>query len=141
MKITHIEAWPVAMKLTEPYTIAYETISSTTNVFLRVETSAGIVGYGCAAPDLEVTGETPAGVMDACSNVILPAFKGSDPLRPVMLMERIRPHLKDQPAALAMGDMALFDILGKVAGLPALQPSRWIPQPHAHQHHHRDPAR
>ena len=118
MKITHIEAWPVTMKLTEPYTIAYETISSTTNVFLRVETSAGIVGYGCAAPDLEVTGEIPAGVMDACSNVILPAFKGSDPLRPMMLMERIRPHLKEQPAALAMADMALFDILGKVAGLP-----------------------
>ena len=118
MKITHIEAWPVAMKLTEPYTIAYETISSTTNVFLRVETSAGIVGYGCAAPDLEVTGETPTGVMDACSNVILPAFKGSDPLRPVMLMERIRTHLKAQPAALAMADMALFDILGKAAGLP-----------------------
>jgi len=118
MKITHIEAWPVAMKLTEPYTIAYETISSTTNVFLRVEASAGIFGYGCAAPDLEVTGETAAGVMDACSNVILPAFKGSDPLRPVMLMERIRPHLKSQPAALAMADMALFDILGKAAGLP-----------------------
>ena len=118
MKITHIEAWPVTMKLTEPYTIAYETISSTTNVFLRVETSAGIVGYGCAAPDLEVTGETPAGVMDACSKVILPALKGSDPLRSMMLMERIRPHLKDQPAVLAMADMVLFDILGKVAGLP-----------------------
>ena len=118
MKITHIEAWPVTMKLTEPYTIAYETISSTTNVFLRAETSAGIVGYGCAAPDLEVTGETPAGVMDACNNVIHPFFNGSDPLRPVMLMERIRPHLKDQPGALAMADMALFDILGKAAGLP-----------------------
>jgi hypothetical protein len=106
-----------------------------------LETSTGIVGYGCAAPDLEVTGETPAGVMDACSNVILPAFKGSDPLRPLMLMERIRPRLKAQPAALAMADMALFDILGKAAGSAALQASRRIPGPHAHQHHHRDPAR
>ena len=118
MKITHIEAWPVPMTLTEPYTIAYETLSATTNVFLRMETSTGIVGFGCGAPDLEVTGETPAGVMDVCRHVILPAFKGSDPLRPLMLMERIRPHLKDQPAALAMADMALFDILGKAAGLP-----------------------
>ena len=118
MKLSRLEAWPVPMTLTEPYTIAYETLSATTNVFLRAETSTGIVGYGCGAPDLEVTGETPAGVMDACSNVILPAFKGLDPLRPLMLMERIRPHLKDQPAALAMADMALFDILGKAAGLP-----------------------
>jgi L-alanine-DL-glutamate epimerase-like enolase superfamily enzyme len=118
MKIAHIEAWPVPMTLAEPYTIAYETLSATTNVFLRLETSAGIIGYGCAAPDLEVTGETPAGVMDACSNVIVPAFQGSDPLRPLMLMERIRPRLKAQPAAMAMADMALFDILGKAAGLP-----------------------
>jgi L-Ala-D/L-Glu epimerase len=118
MKITRIEAWPVTMKLAEPYTIAYETIGSTTNIFLRLETSTGIVGYGCAAPDLKVTGETPAGVIEACSSVILPAFKGSDPLRPVMLMQRIRPRLKNQPSALAMADMALFDILGKTAGLP-----------------------
>jgi L-alanine-DL-glutamate epimerase-like enolase superfamily enzyme len=118
MKITHMTAWPVTMQLTEPYTIAYETISSCTNVFLCIETSTGIIGYGCAAPDLAVTGETAAGVMDACGNIVMPAFKGSDPLRPIMLMERIRTHLKNQPSVLAMVDMALFDILGKAAGLP-----------------------
>jgi L-alanine-DL-glutamate epimerase-like enolase superfamily enzyme len=113
-----MDAWPVTMRLTEPYTIAYETVSAVTNVFLCMETSTGIIGYGCAAPDLEVTGETAAGVMDALTHTIIPAFKGSDPLRPVMLMERIRPHLKAQPSAMAMADMALFDILGKAAGLP-----------------------
>lgn len=118
MKIIHMDAWPVTMQLTEPYTIAYETINAVTNVFLRVETSADIIGYGCAAPDLEVTGETAEGVMAASRDIIMPAFKGSDPLRPVMLMERIRPHLKTQPSVMAMADMALFDILGKAAGLP-----------------------
>lgn len=118
MKITQLEAWPVTMKLAEPYTIAYETISSVTNVFLRVETSTGLVGYGCAAPDGEVTGENARMVMDACNNWISPSFKGSDPLRPIMLMERIRPYLNTQPSALAMADMALFDILGKAANLP-----------------------
>jgi L-alanine-DL-glutamate epimerase-like enolase superfamily enzyme len=118
MKITHMDAWPVTMRLTEPYTIAYETISAVTNIFLSVETSAGIIGYGCAAPDLEVTGETAEGVMDALGSVIMPSFKGSDPLRRVMLMERLRPRLKTQPSAMAMADMALFDILGKSAGLP-----------------------
>ena len=118
MKITHLESWPVAMQLAEPYTIAYETITATTNVFIRMETSAGVIGYGCAAPDLEVTGETADSVLEACNRFILPALKGSDPLRRVMLMERIRPDLKKQPAAMAMVDMALFDILGKKAGLP-----------------------
>jgi L-alanine-DL-glutamate epimerase-like enolase superfamily enzyme len=118
MKITRMEAWPVTMDLAEPYTIAYETVAATTNVFLRLETSSGILAYGCAAPDREVTGETHEQVLDACSQVIIPALKGSDPLRPIMLMERIRRPLKGQPSALAMVDMALFDLLGKVAGLP-----------------------
>ena len=34
MKITHMDVWPVTMTLAEPYTIAYETISTVTNVFL-----------------------------------------------------------------------------------------------------------
>jgi len=106
------------MKLAEPYTIAYETVSSTTNVFLRIETSTGKVGFGCAAPDREVTGESPQDVIEACKSVIIPAFKGSDPLRPIMLMERIRPLLKNRPACLAMADMALFDLMGKAAQMP-----------------------
>jgi L-alanine-DL-glutamate epimerase-like enolase superfamily enzyme len=118
MKITRMEVWPVTMKLAEPYTIAYETVSSTTNVFFRLETSTGIVGYGCAAPDAAVTGETPEMVMESCNRWIIPAFKGSDPLRSSMLMERIRPYLRSRPSTVAMADMALFDILGKVARLP-----------------------
>jgi L-Ala-D/L-Glu epimerase len=118
MKITHVEAWPVTMKLAEPYTIAYETIDTAPNVFMRIATSTNIVGFGCAAPDLAVTGESIASVSAACENVIVPAFRGSDPLRPAMLMGRIRGALKRQPAAMAMADMALFDIMGKAAGLP-----------------------
>jgi len=118
MNIRRLEAWPVTTRLTEPYTIAYETVSSATQVFLRLDTSAGIVGYGCAAPDLEVTGETGQSVMAAFEDIIFPAFKGSDPLRRARLMNRIRPRLENQPAARAMAEMALWDILGKFAGLP-----------------------
>jgi L-alanine-DL-glutamate epimerase-like enolase superfamily enzyme len=81
MKIGNITAWPVKMPLAEPYTIFYETIQATVNVFCRIETTAGIYGYGCAAPDLVVTGETAGSVLDSCSTVIAPMLKGSDPLR------------------------------------------------------------
>lgn len=118
MKITEVKAWPVLMRLREPYTIAYETIESTTNVFLLIETDRNIVGYGCASPDLQITGETPETVLQAINDVIYPSIKGSDPLRSAMILERLSSALGAQPSALAAVDMALHDILGKASGLP-----------------------
>ena len=118
MKITRIEAWPVTMQLAEPYTIAYETIQATTNVFFQVKTNRDIIGYGCSAPDKHVTGETVESVLQSSRDVVLPAIIGSDPLRPAMLLERLKPSLQSQPSLLAAVDMALFDILGKVCHLP-----------------------
>jgi L-alanine-DL-glutamate epimerase-like enolase superfamily enzyme len=118
MKIRNIEAWSVSMKLSEPYTIAYETIEKTTNIFLRIETDKGIKGFGCAAPDLQITGEKPEGVLQSLRDIIPPFLKGSDPLRITMLLERLTPALQSQPSTLAAVDMALHDILGKVSGLP-----------------------
>lgn len=118
MKIKHIEVWPVEMRLAEPYTIAYETVESTVNVFLRIETSTGLSGCGCAAPDLPVTGEKPQTVLSALNDTAIPNLKGSDPLRPAMLMERLKDLLPGNPSALAAIDMALYDLMGKTAGLP-----------------------
>jgi L-alanine-DL-glutamate epimerase-like enolase superfamily enzyme len=118
MKINTIEAWAVSMPLKEPYTIAYETIESATNIFLRLETNSKTTGFGCAAPDLEITGETPETVLKAMSDIVYPAIKGSDPLRSAMLLERLAPILGSQSSTLAAVDMALHDILGKACGLP-----------------------
>lgn len=118
MKIIKTEAWVVEMPLKQAYTIAYETIDHASNVFLRLETNTGLIGYGCAAPDLQVTGETPAGVMLAVENVIAPTLANSDPLRSAMLLERLKSTLLNQPSVLAAVDMALYDLLGKVASLP-----------------------
>jgi L-alanine-DL-glutamate epimerase-like enolase superfamily enzyme len=118
MKITHLEIWPVEMQLTEPYAIAYEHIESTTNIFLRIETNSGVNGYGCAAPDKQVTGETPETVIKICNDVIKPILNRSDPLRLALITEKLVPILPGHPSAVAMVDMALHDILGKVSGLP-----------------------
>ena len=118
MKIITVEAWEVKMQLKEPYTIAYETISSADNVFLRLETDKGITGYGCAAPDLQVTGETLESVLTAAEDIVKPLIERSDPLRTAFLLERLKKPLKSQSSVLAMVDMALHDILGRAAGLP-----------------------
>jgi L-alanine-DL-glutamate epimerase-like enolase superfamily enzyme len=118
MKITSVEAAAVSLELAEPYTIAYETITSATNILIRVSTDGGFAGVGCAAPDLEVTGETPDSVVAAIRDRAEPVLRGSDPLRAAMLMERLREPLAGDPSARAAIDMALHDILGKKAGLP-----------------------
>jgi len=118
MRITRVEQWPVIMPLTQLYTIAYETVSSATNVFLRLETNRGLSGYGCAAPDLEVTGETPESVRNAPRDIAAPELQGSDPLRHIRLLERLKVPMSAHPSALAAVDMALHDLLGKTAGLP-----------------------
>lgn len=118
MKIKSIETWSHKMKLATPYTIAYETIDSTINVFTKVITNSGIVGFGCAAPDLEVTGETEKSVLKVAKDVIEPMLRGSDSLRYSYQLNKLIAPLKNHPSALAMIDMALFDIMGKKANLP-----------------------
>jgi len=118
VKITSIDFCPVPMRLTTPYTIAYETINDVTNIFLQIKTSKGISGYGCAAPDQAVTGETVFQALESFETVINSTLIGSDPLRAAALMEQLAISLPNQPSVLAAVDMALYDILGKVAGLP-----------------------
>ena len=118
MKITRIDAWIVHMPLKTPYTIAYETVESATNVFVRIDTDGGITGFGCAAPDLQITGETPQGVLESIQKIVGPKLRGSDPLRVARLCERLQPVLPSQPSTMAAVDMALHDILGKYCGLP-----------------------
>ena len=118
MKIASIETWSHKMKLSSPYTIAYETIDSTVNVFTKITTNKGTVGFGCAAPDLEVTGETEESVITSCNDIIEPLLKGSDALRYSYQLNKLSEPLKKHPSAMAMIDMALFDIMGKEANMP-----------------------
>jgi len=118
MKITAVEFAAVSMRLSEPYTIAYETVDHADNIFLRLETSTGLRSFGCAAPDLQVTGETTSSVLKFCRDCAIPALKGADPFRMARILELLKPHYATDPSAMAMVDMALYDILGKQARLP-----------------------
>lgn len=117
-RIKSVEAWPVTMRLKEPYEIAYERVTKVTNVIVRIECTDGVVGLGCSAPDIHVTGETPQGVLDAIRRRVARTLRGSDPLRTTMLLERLEDVLEDRPSTLAGVDLALHDILGKETGQP-----------------------
>jgi L-alanine-DL-glutamate epimerase-like enolase superfamily enzyme len=118
MRITRIEAWSVELKLTEPYTIAYETVESTTNVFVRLHTDGKHVGHGCAAPDPHITGETPAEVLEAMSDTAPAALVGFDPVHLVQVILRLRDVVGARRSAVAALDMAVHDLHAQVLGVP-----------------------
>jgi L-alanine-DL-glutamate epimerase-like enolase superfamily enzyme len=118
VKITRVESWRLDLKLQEPYAIAYGSYETAPNVFLRVATDGGVHGNGCAAPDPQVTGENAEDVQAALAGPIADRLKGADPLRPAHILVALRREFEGLPGALAAVDMALFDLMGKVAGLP-----------------------
>ena len=76
MKITQITYEQTDLTLSVPYTIAYESVSKSVNFILKLETDTRLVGYGCASPDLEVTGETEEDVTFAIRDVLIPYLHG-----------------------------------------------------------------
>lgn len=116
MRISRLEAWLHTTTLTEPYTIAYESIDRCTQVFVRLVTDDGI-GYGCAAPDEAVTGETPEATVTALARAD-DLLRGEDALRRMHAIHRLEAELPRSPSARAAVDMALLDALGRRVELP-----------------------
>lgn len=118
MKITAVSFERFDLQLSEPYTIAYETIDRTSNFILKMETNGKLVGYGCAAPDPIVTNETPEDVANAIGDTIVPFLLGKDPFTYALLLLELKSVLGKKSSALAMVDMALFDLISKKAEVP-----------------------
>lgn len=118
MKISSIEYFRLNMPLAIPYTISYETISKTSNIVLKLETDKGITGWGCAAPDKKVTGDTAEDVIANIENVIIGMLKDQSPFHLAQYTYKIKQILPSSSATRAMVDMALYDILARRARLP-----------------------
>ncbi len=121
MKISDIEYFRLDMPLAVPYTIAYETVSHTTNIILKLVTDSGITGWGCAAPDLVVTGETPEDVIFTTEKVIKGMLEGRSPFHIARITYDLKKFAPKASSAIAMVDMALYDILARKARLPLYQ--------------------
>jgi L-alanine-DL-glutamate epimerase-like enolase superfamily enzyme len=117
MKIKSVDAIPFELKLKEPFSVANETVDVGINVFIKVETDSGIIGWGCATPD-SVTSETKESVMSAFNSSLKDFLIGKDPTRIHMLHDAIDEKLKDNPSLKAGINIALYDILGKEAEMP-----------------------
>ena len=117
LKITDVEILLFDIPLTSPFRIAIGEMKAANDLLIRIHTNQGIVGLGEACPFPPITGETQA-TNAAAARSIRDMLIGKDPLAIDALLREIGPLVHSNPSAVAAFDMALHDILGKVAGLP-----------------------
>jgi L-alanine-DL-glutamate epimerase-like enolase superfamily enzyme len=115
-KIVRAEAFPVELQLKEPFVIANETTEVADNIFIRLETATGIVGWGCSTPDV-VTSETKETVLNGFE-VVKRFVVGCDPTRINLVNFALENELAGNPSLKAGVNLALYDIVGKMAGMP-----------------------
>jgi L-alanine-DL-glutamate epimerase-like enolase superfamily enzyme len=103
------------------YTIAYQSIDKASNIILKLTTSDGLTGWGCAAPDLEVTRETADDVIANIENFVIPLLKGEHPFQIARFHETLKSQNSKMRSTLAMVNIALHDLLARKANMPLYQ--------------------
>lgn len=125
MKIIAIEAVPFRLPTRRDFKWAGLQVELGGFVLVRIFTDEGVVGIGEATPLPDWggdhgrhSGETLKTICAVVEDVISPALVGKDPARIEYLRGVISRALKGNSYAKNAVDIALHDILGKIAGLP-----------------------
>jgi L-alanine-DL-glutamate epimerase-like enolase superfamily enzyme len=117
IKITEIEAIAVSLPMKKPVQMAGETVAQAENVFVRVESDAGAVGWGEAAAAPTMTGETIAGMM-AAIELMRPKLIGRAAYDFAGATAAMDAQIYGNSGAKAAIDMALHDLVGRASGRP-----------------------
>ncbi len=117
MKITTVEAIPLAIPYRRPFAFASGKVTGADHVLVRIITDDGLVGHGEAPPRPYTYGETAASIVAAVRDLFTPVLVGADPFA----RERIRADLARtvaNNAARGAIDVALWDLVGQACGQP-----------------------
>jgi len=110
----HIDAKPIDLKLTTPFRIARGVQTVASNSIVQINHD-GYTGYGEAAPD-EFYGEDVETVLACVARFA--GNLGNDPFAIEDVMNQLDKIIRLNPAAKAAVDMALYDLVGKMLGVP-----------------------
>jgi muconate cycloisomerase len=117
LKITRVEAIPVALPLTKPVVMAGERIERSQNLIVRVEADNGLVGWGEASSAPLMTGDVLPGMVAAVERYLAPLAVGQDALRRAALQQRCATALLGNTGAKCALDMAINDLVGRHLGV------------------------
>ncbi len=128
MKIQSIETIPVRLPTRRVHQWANLKTPIGVYLLVRLETDDGWTGLG-EAPALKdwggdhmrYYGETPASVAGVIHDILAPSIVGEDPRRIEWIHTLMDRAVKGYPYSKAAIDMALYDVAGKAADVPAYQ--------------------
>jgi muconate cycloisomerase len=118
--VRRVDAIPVALPLLKPMKMAGVTIAHAHNLLVRIEAADGTVGWGEAASAPTMTGDTLGGLVAAVRDHLGPLLVGRDAWMRPALGRAMRHALTGNSGAHAAVEMALVDLAGQAAGLPAI---------------------
>lgn len=110
----HIDAKPIDLKLTTPFRISRGVQYTSPNVIVQINYKE-YTGWGEASPS-EYYGESQETVL-ACI-ALFAGNIGDDPFAVEDIMHRLDKIIRLNPSARAAVDMALYDLMGKMLGVP-----------------------
>ncbi|MGQ9618232.1 MAG: mandelate racemase/muconate lactonizing enzyme family protein [Candidatus Aminicenantia bacterium] len=117
LRIKDIEIYYFTIPMVKPFRIAIGVMEGAYDVLIRIHTDQGIVGVGEACPFPPITGETQETNISV-AKVLRENLIGKDPLKIEGIFKDFGTFVHTNPSIIAAFDMALYDILGKVADLP-----------------------
>jgi L-alanine-DL-glutamate epimerase-like enolase superfamily enzyme len=117
MKIIRVEVFKADLPLKRPFRIAIGETRVANTIYVRVHTDRGIYGMGEGNLFTPVVSETQATAV-AASRDLAALLIGKDPLDVESRVAEMRRFMPYCPTARSAFDMALYDLLGKTAGLP-----------------------
>ena len=115
--ISKIEIYKLNISRSAPFRLALGTWTHVENILIRIHASEGIYGLGEGSPIPYLVGETQATDFEA-AKALARLLIGRNPLEIEERMRELDAFLVHNATIKSAFDMALYDLLGKVAGLP-----------------------
>jgi muconate cycloisomerase len=119
LTIRRVDAIPVALPLAKPMKMAGVSIAHAHNLLVRIEAADGTVGWGEAASAPTMTGDTLGGLTAAVRDHLGPLLMGRDAWMRPALCRALKSALIGNTGAHSAVEMALIDLAGQAAGVPA----------------------
>lgn len=118
LKITSVTLWHVDLTSHATYYMASgKACATVTTVMLRLDTDAGLVGWGEVCPIPHYLAAYANGVASAIQE-LAPILLGTHALGPEAVMHKMDRHLPGHVYAKSALDITLWDLMGKAAGMP-----------------------